>query len=206
MSIIQTIQDKFRPVLSDRTILNYIKKGWLVDHPIKPEQIQPNSIDLTLGHIWSKPNINAYNDIFESFIDPSVEIFYDSGEFRDFYKNRKAYLLHPGEFICMATNETLKIPSGIVAFVQGRSSIARLGIQTEQAGLVDSGFHGTITLEVENQSKYPILLMEGMRIAQVWFIRSQHASLLYSKEHMSKYNNQVKATGSRIHLDKEWSN
>lgn len=205
MNIIQLIQDQFRPVLSDRTILKYNKNGWLFEKPLRPEQIQPNSVDLTLADTWSIPNTNSFDDNFGEYINPSRRIYNDTGKFRENFNDKRAYLLYTGEFVCMATKEKLKIPSGIVAFVQGRSSIARLGIQTEQAGLVDSGFYGTITLEVENQSKHPILLIEGMRIAQVWFIKSQHADLLYSKEHMSKYNNQVEATGSRIHLDKEWS-
>lgn len=206
MNLIQSIQCQFRPVLSDKTILRYNKKGLLIDQPIRAEQLQPNSVDLTLSNTWTSSIPNNHTEEFGSFIDPSEKMNNISGEFAKKYKGKNAYLLNPGEFVCMATKEKLRIPSGIVAFVQGRSSIARLGIQTEQAGLVDSGFYGTITLEIENQTQYPILLMENMRIAQVWFIRAQYANLLYSKEHMSKYNEQIAATGSRIYLDKEWSN
>ena len=104
----------------------------------------------------------------------------------------------------MASNEYLVIPNGLMGFVQGRSSIARLSIQTETAGLIDAGFEGTITLEMYNQSDYPIMLFPGMRVAQVHFLRSQRADIPYSLARKSKYNEQIEATGSRIHLDEEW--
>jgi len=91
----------------------------------------------------------------------------------------------------------------VIAFVQGRSSIARLAVQTEQAGLIDAGFRGTITFEVFNQSDYPIILYPGMRIAQVYFFKAQYADKLYGSEKGSKYNGQIEATGSKVYLDPE---
>jgi dCTP deaminase len=114
----------------------------------------------------------------------------------------KSVLIQPGEFLLMSSNEELNIPNGIIAFVAGRSSIARLGIQVEQAGLIDAGFKGTITFEVYNQTKNPIRLYKGMRIAQVYFIKAEYADSLYgSADRSSKYQSQVLATGSRIHKD-----
>ena len=101
----------------------------------------------------------------------------------------------------MASNEILNIPNGIIAFVQGRSSIARLAIQTEQAGLIDAGFRGTITFEVFNQSDNPVKLYKDMRIAQVYFFKAQYADRLYGKEHGSKYNGQIDPTESMIYKD-----
>jgi len=100
----------------------------------------------------------------------------------------------------MSTKETLKIPNGIVAFIQGRSSVARLGIQVEQSGLVDSGFTGTITLEMFNESSEKIMLFEGMRIAEVYFFKSQYAEKLYDTL-KPKYQNQQGPTESRIYKD-----
>lgn len=212
------IRDVFSPVLSDKTILKYNEKGILIEGPLSPSQIQPNSIDLTLGNTWKKLIPNKYiekKDIFlnenenhtytyVTCIDTSIPVRYDEGLFqRDPARGVDYYTLMPGEFILMASNEILNIPNGILSFVQGRSSVARLGIQTEQAGLIDAGFRGTITFEVYNQTDQPIILYSGMRIAQVYFFKAQKALNAYGNEKGSKYHGQIEATGSHIHMDPE---
>ena len=217
MKIINTIKDFFRPVLSDKTILNYNKQGLLIEGTLSDSQVQPNSIDLTLGNTWKKLKYNHVdihdkvelgdNDAvsyIENCINPKNPIAYDEGLFtKDPDTGEEYYKLMPGEFILMASNEILNIPNGILSFVQGRSSIARLGIQTEQAGLIDAGFRGTITFEICNQSGYPLYLYKGMRVAQVYFFKAQLANKIYGVEKNSKYSNQIAATGSRIHMDPE---
>lgn len=199
-----------RSVLSDKTIVKYYKKGLLIETPIKPNQIQPNSVDLTLGKSFKKILSNdIMSDTYESggqiftrnqigFINPSKPIKYESGESKEF-------IIQPREFLLLASYEVLNIPNGIISFVQGRSSVARIGIQTEQAGLIDSGFRGTITFEVYNETQYPIKLYAGMRIAQVYFFKSQYANKLYGNDKKSKYLNQMDATGSKINNDIEFS-
>ena len=215
MKLINRIKDIFRPVLSDRTILSYNQRGLLIEGALNDCQVQPNSIDLTLGNTWKKikPNRTDFNDIVtlddkdfvspvEHCINPKVPISYNEGLFtKDPETGEEYYKLMPGEFILMASNEILNIPNGILSFVQGRSSIARLGIQTEQAGLIDAGFRGTITFEICNQSGYPIYLYRGMRVAQVYFFKAQIANKIYGAEKNSKYSNQIAATGSMIHKD-----
>ena len=203
--------DLFKPVLSDRTILRYNKKGLLIEGELSPNQIQPNSIDLTLADTFKI--LKSNDSVFCSHvIDPRDPIKYESGVFRDdpvpdgsaMVPGMKWYMLEPKSFCLMASREVLNIPNGILSFIQGRSSIARLAIQTEQAGLIDAGFRGTITFEVFNQSEYPILLFSGMRIAQVYFFKAQHAKTVYGDMHKgSKYFNQQEATGSRIDMDPE---
>ena len=205
------ITDLFKPVLSDRTIMRLNKKGILIEGELKPEQIQPNSVDLTLGDTFKRLKPNG--DLFAGpVIDVRDPINYEAGTFcEDPISNADAmapgvkwYKLEPGEFCLMASKEVLNIPNGVLSFVQGRSSIARIAIQTEQAGLIDAGFRGTITFEVYNQSKYPIVLFSGMRIAQVYFFKAQHASKVYGDPSRgSKYYNQMEATGSRIYIDPE---
>lgn len=205
------ITDAFKPVLSDKTILRYNQKGLLIENELAPNQIQPNSVDLTLADTFKvlKPNDVVYCN---HVIDPRDPIKYESGVFRDepipdgsaMVPGMKWYILEPKQFCLMASREVLNIPNGILSFVQGRSSIARLAIQTEQAGLIDAGFRGTITFEVFNQSDYPIILFSGMRIAQVYFFKAQHAKRIYGDmHHGSKYFNQQEATGSRINMDPE---
>jgi dCTP deaminase len=200
------INDFFRPVLSDRKIMELNKNGILFKAPIKPEQLQPNSVDLTLGKSWKilQPNIkNAPHFDGAAMIDSKSPIEYEEGWFNGSVSGEHYYVIQPKQFVLMASNEILNIPNGIIAFVQGRSSIARLAIQTEQAGLIDAGFLGTITFEVFNQSDFPIILYAGTRVAQVYFFKAQHALTPYGSDKGSKYNGQIEATGSRIHLDQE---
>lgn len=200
------IKDLFRPVLSDSTILKYNKKGLLIEGKLKKEQIQPNSIDLTLANTWAKMIPNSTNDNGK-IIDPRYKVKYKKFTFKKEVDEdeieREYFILRPKEFVLMASNEVLNIPNGVIAFVQGRSSIARLAIQTEQAGLIDSGFNGTITFEVFNQSDHAIKLYKDMRIAQVYFFKSQYAKEIYGSDKGSKYFGQIEATGSRINEDFE---
>lgn len=209
------IIDIGRPVLSDRTILKYNKKNRLIMGTISKTQLQPNSVDLTLANTWKKPTSNflhVKDGNMKHVIDPKKEILYEDGLFEESEdpatgKRHGYYILTPGEFVLMASKEVLNIPNGILSFVQGRSSIARLGIQTEQAGLIDAGFRGTITFEVKNETNEDIILYEGMRVAQVYFFKSQHALCPYGiLGHGSKYNLQIEATGSRINMDPELNN
>lgn len=208
MSVLQNLRDVFSPVLSDRTIIKYYKKGMLINSIIDPVQIQPNSVDLTVSNNYKVIKPNAFlsdppsqlstNGVrILNAIDPAATVGYTMDAFGDYV------VIGPGEFMLLASNEVLNIPNGIVAFVQGRSSVARMGIQTEQAGLVDSGFRGTITFEVYNETKYPIKIYKGMRIAQVYFFKSQRSDKVYGKDKGSKYSGQIYATGSRINEDPE---
>lgn len=187
-------------VLSDRSILAMNAKGKLIDERLTENQVQPNSVDLTLSDSVSKLNY-----LERQCIDPKREIKYTEEYFiNNPNEDKEFYILQPGEFVLMASNETINVPNGYIAFVAGRSSIARLGIQVEQAGLIDAGFHGTITFEVYNQTKNPIILYEGMRFAQVYFIKAQPAQRPYAhRNHNSKYQRQVLATGSKINKDPE---
>lgn len=196
-----------RSLLSDKTISKYIKKGLLLQGNIKVEQLQPNSVDLTLANSILKITPNDKEDIIgtlkvSEYVNTKKFIKYKDDRFKLEEKSVSdfGYILQPNEFCLMSSNETLCIPNGIVGFVQGRSSIARLGIQTEQAGLIDAGFHGTITFEVYNQSPFPVKLYKDMRIAQVYFFKAQKATKLYDRNN-NKYNGQEGATGSLIYKD-----
>lgn len=212
MGSLRMLHDYFSPVLSDRTIMKYNRKGILIEQPISKEQLQPNSVDLTLGNTYKvlKPNSaipelnnfggHRYLKGLIDCIDVRKEIQYERG----IIDNR--IIIEPGKFVLLASKEILNIPNGILSFVQGRSSIARVGIQTEQAGLIDSGFRGTITFEVFNETEYPIALYTGMRVAQVYFFKAQYASQVYgAKNKGSKYYSQIEATGSKINMDREFN-
>lgn len=199
------------PVLSDRTIIEMNHNGILIEGPLNDTQIQPNSIDLTLGKSWKKVKPNSTWNDGVPVIDVEKPMVYEAGEFKQKTAiftgvpvGKPYYIIQPGEFVLMASREVLSIPNGILAFVQGRSSMARIGIQTEQAGLVDAGFHGTITFEVFNEGNCPVKLVEGMRVAQLYFYKAQKADRPYgSRGKGSKYHGQIEPTGSCINEDPE---
>ena len=92
------------------------------------------------------------------------------------------------------------MPDHLAAFVAGRSSVGRLGLQIQNAGFVDSGFQGQITLELYNQSEKPILLKAGVRICQIVFFQLDEPT---AQPYQGKYQGQEGATGSRLYKDFE---
>lgn len=115
------------------------------------------------------------------------------------YSIRHPYILLPGEFVLGATQEKVDLPKDVCGFVQGRSSIGRIGLTVQNAGFIDPGFKGTITLELVNESRYPIALIPGYRVVQIVLLDVRDNEIGYE----GKYNGQYRPTGSRMYLDKE---
>jgi dCTP deaminase len=114
------------------------------------------------------------------------------------------FIIQPGEFVLAATLETITLPDDIVARVDGKSSLGRLGLLIHAtAGFVDPGWTGRLTLELSNVAKMPIAVRPGMRICQISFLRlSTPAERLYgSPELGSKYQGQTEPTASRAYQD-----
>ena len=149
----------------------------------------PASVDLTLANQILVPK--AIN----GFVRLGSKVQYSLVPFSE----ERPFILVPGAFVLGATVETVNIPHEICAFVQGRSSIGRIGLSVQNAGFVDPGFHGTITLELKNDSRNPIAPVPGYRIAQLVFIDANGVTTPYD----GKYNGQIAPTGSRMHMDKE---
>ena len=189
-----------RSILSDTQLRELISQGKLIESPIKEEQYQPNSIDLTLSNQFCYLEANDYNEEDGDYIDIGKPIEYELFHFSKQYGGIEYEVIDPGEFLLMSTNEILNIPNGYVGFICGRSSIARIGLQTEQAGFIDAGFRGTLTLEVYNQTKFPIKLYKDMRICQVYFMPCALSEKTYQDKN-NKYQDQIEATGSKIYLD-----
>ncbi len=181
-------------ILNDINLKRAIKEYNLIENLIDVDkQIQPNSVDITLSGVALTLQPNSEDGLY---IDPKYPMDNNiSEEFEDYY------VLQSGEFRLFASNEKFNMPNGLVGFVQGRSSVARLGIEIEAAGLIDAGFSGTITLEVCNQTRHPIRLYKNMRIGQVHFSRAEKAEKLYCSDRGSKYNEQILPTASRIYED-----
>ena len=174
-------------ILSDKQIRVMIERGNLIS-PVTDKQINPASVNLTLGNTYLIPKVKKVGSTYLG----------DEVEYHRFEVNEgHGFPIDPGEFILATTQERVNIPSNIAAFVQGRSSIGRIGLTTQNAGFVDPGFHGHITLELVNESPNTIILKEGYPVAQLVFFECYPVERPYR----GKYNDQVEATGSRMYLD-----
>ena len=108
--------------------------------------------------------------------------------------------INPGMFVLAETYEAITLPDNVVATIEGKSSIARLGITLHQTGgWIDAGFSGTITLEICNANQRPVRLHAGMPIGQLVFYTTEKAEKPYGAKGDAKYLNQKNATLSRYH-------
>ncbi|MBE6488148.1 MAG: dCTP deaminase [Methanosphaera stadtmanae] len=187
-------------ILSDVDIKKYIDEGKIIIDPITDDkQIQPSSVDLRLGDefkgftIVTKPFIDPFDDTdLETYMN---EITVEKGE---------PFIIHPGEFTLATTYETVCLPDDIVARVEGRSSMGRLGITMHvTAGYIDPGFEGKITLEISNIGKMPVALYPGQRVCQIVFeTMTSPANKPYGHEDRdSKYMGQKGPQVSKIKED-----
>ncbi len=175
-------------ILSDKTIASLLEQKTLVIDPITPDSIQPASIDCRLGSHYLIIDDLQPNNGFLSFDE---EIKYREVQQNDI-------IMPPKSFLLATTIEYIEIPNGYSAFVEGRSSIGRMGLFIQNAGWVDSGFKGRITLELYNANSLPIKLISGRRICQLVLCQMDGPA---DKPYAGKYQNQQQAIGSRIFKD-----
>jgi len=172
----------------DKQIRNLVICKKIRIEPYDENSINPNSYDLHLGNHFQ---ISKQNGGINPYDQRTVE--------KAFYEKTCSELwIQPGEFILGRTEEKISLPADIVGSVEGKSSLARLGLSIHQTGgWIDAGFSGSITLELYNCSPNQILLNAGMPIAQIVFFSTVPAELPYGKRKNSKYQNQIGATLSR---------
>jgi dCTP deaminase len=180
-------------VLSDGTIRRFVDEGRIVIDPWDPDLVQPASVDLRLGdsfRVFHNHRVTAI-DLRDPPKNLTEEVTIPSGE---------PFAIHPGEFALGRTLETVAIPDDIVARIEGKSSLGRLGLIVHAtAGFVDPGFTGSLTLEITNLTRVPIKLYAGLPIAQLSFMTlDAPAEHPYGSEALgSHYQGQVAATESR---------
>lgn len=175
-------------ILSDKTILMMLENGVLRISPLSKDQVQPASVDVRLGNTFS-----IVEDSYTGIITLENEIKYKTIK-------TDTYVLLPGQFVLATTMEYLELPNDLTAFVEGRSSLGRMGLFIQNAGWVDPGFNGEITLELYNANRCAIELKAGRRIGQLVFAKMDNAAL---NPYNGKYQGQKGATGSRVFLDNE---
>ena len=176
-------------IVSRETLQELIAAGEVVVEPLNPEHMQPASIDLTLGTHFLKVDENSIDRIT---LDSELR-YLDLHTGAD-----EEIVIPPLSFLLAVTRERIRLPANMTAFVEGRSSIGRIGLFIQNAGWVDPGFDGTITLELFNANRLPIRLRAGRRICQIVFAQLDRST---SRPYQGKYQHQSAAVGSRIHLD-----
>ena len=192
-------------ILSDKTIKEYLEEGKIVIDSLKDEQqIQPSSVDMRLGD-----EFKVFKVIRKPYIDPKDEE--DIAEYMESstVPEGEAFIIHPNEFALATTQEYVKVPDDLVARVEGRSSMGRLGVTMHvTAGYVDPGFEGRITLEISNIGAMPVALYPGQRVCQLVFeTMTTPAELPYGHpKRNSKYMKQLKPESSIVKLDYELKN
>lgn len=193
--------------LSDRDIIQHLKVGKITIEPQpKQEKIKGISVDLRLDN-----RFRVFNDHTAPFIDLSgprdeVQKIMDSvmGE-EILIPEGDAFFLHPGELALAATFESVTIPDDLVGWLDGRSSLARLGLMVHvTAHRIDPGWNGQIVLEIFNSGKLPLALRPGMDICAINFETLSSASVKpYNKRADAKYRNQQGPIASRINQDQK---
>ncbi len=173
-------------IISDQTLRDLINEGTIVRAPIDEKSIQPASIDCRLG--------NHFLVLEENQMD--IINLDDEIKYREITSD--TITIPPKSFLLATTQEYLEIPDNIVAFVEGRSSIGRIGLFIQNAGLIDPGFKGRITLELYNASSLPIKLQAGKRMCQIVFSYLDKAA---AKPYNGKYQGQNVTVGSRVIQD-----
>lgn len=148
-------------VLSDRDLAALVANGELKFRPqLASDQIGPASVDLKLGNTFMVFRPGRYVEL-----DPKKGLPADYME--TIVLRKRPFILHPGNFVLASTREYLTVPDNYVVNVEGKSTLARMGILVHTAGFVDPGFEGSLTLEISNHADLPVLLHPGMYICQI---------------------------------------
>lgn len=178
--------------LSNVDIYNAILEGGLKIEPCVSENIQAASMDITLSNSFAVMDKKSADEKVK-IIDLSEPITYKKIVSDEF-------ILYPRHFVLASTQESVTLPNDISADVEGRSSIGRAGIFIQNAGWIDPGFSGQITLELYNAGTCAVRLKRGMRIGQLVF---SYLKTPTDTPYNGKYQYQKGATESMIFKDPE---
>jgi dCTP deaminase len=180
-------------VLSDRTIRERIADGSIGIDPYAPELMQPSSLDV---------RVDRFFRVFRNSRYPYIDVKARQEDLTELVEveGDEAFILHPGEFVLGSTLERVTLPDDLVARLEGKSSLGRLGLLIHStAGFIDPGWDGHVTLELSNVANLPITIYPSMKIGQLSFVQlSEPADLPYGSEGIgSKYQGQRGPTPSR---------
>ena len=179
-------------VLSDRTIRRLIHEGRIGIDPLDEGLIQPSSVDV---------RVDRYFRVFHNARYPFIDVREAQEDLTELVEvDSEPFILHPGEFVLGSTLERIRLPDDLVARLEGKSSLGRLGLLIHStAGFIDPGWDGHVTLELSNVANLPITIYHGMKIGQLSFVQlSEPAQAPYGSGGLgSKYQGQKGPTPSR---------
>lgn len=186
-----------RMIFSDRTIKEAIAESRISIDPYEPAMVQPSSVDVRCD-----PNFRVFENHKYAVIDPKAP----QGDLTSGVTATRdtPFILHPGEFVLGSTLESIALAADVVARLEGKSSLGRLGLLIHStAGFIDPGFKGQVTLELSNVANLPIAIYPEMKIGQISFYQmTTPAEFPYgSPELGSKYQGQTGPTPSQMHKD-----
>ncbi len=184
-------------VLSDRDIRAALQAGRVRIDPYDATCLQPSSVDLHLDADFRVFRNNRY---------PFIDVRAPQPDLTELVsiKEDEPFILHPNEFVLGQTLEWVELPDDLVARLEGKSSLGRLGLLIHStAGYVDPGWKGNLTLELSNVANLPIALYRGMKIGQISFFKmSSPVERPYgSRELGSRYQGQSSPTASLYSKD-----
>src|SRR6266576_561423 len=180
-------------VLSDRTIKEEIAAGRLVFDPYDESLVQPSSVDMRVDRSFRVFNNSRY---------PYIDVRKPMENLTELVtvEDEEPFVLHPGEFVLGQTLERVQLPDDLVARLEGKSSLGRLGLVIHStAGFVDPGWNGHVTLELSNVANLPVTIYPEMKIGQISFVQlSEPAATPYGTGGIgSKYQGQRGPTPSK---------
>ena len=180
-------------VLSDRTIERLLAEGRIEIDPYDPTLLQPSSVDV---------RVDRYFRVFRNSRYPYIDVKTEQEDLTELVEvaDVEPFILHPGEFVLGSTLERVTLPDDLVARLEGKSSLGRLGLLIHStAGFIDPGFDGHVTLELSNVANLPITIYPAMKIGQLSFVQmSEPAETPYGSGSLgSKYQGQRGPTPSR---------
>jgi len=184
-------------IFSDRTIKEAIAAGRITIDPYDESMVQPSSVDLKCDETFRVFENHRYSHIDPKADQPDLTAAVQA-------TSDQPFMLHPGEFVLGSTLEVVGLADDIVARLEGKSSLGRIGLLIHStAGFIDPGFRGQVTLELSNVASLPIAIYPGMKIGQVSFYQlSTPAEHPYGSPGAgSKYQGQSGPTPSRVHRD-----
>ncbi len=179
-------------VLSDRTIARLLAQGRIEIDPYDAALLQPSSVDV---------RVDRYFRVFRNNLYPFIDVKQEQEQLTELVEIAdEPFILHPGEFVLGSTLERVRLPDDLVARLEGKSSLGRLGLLIHStAGFIDPGWNGHVTLELSNVASLPITIYRGMRIGQLSFMElTEPAENPYGAGAIgSKYQGQKGPTPSR---------
>src|SRR6476659_5433051 len=152
-------------VLADRTIARLIDEGRIGIEPYDPALLQPSSVDV---------RVDRFFRVFHNARYPYIDVREPQEDLTELVEveNGTPFILHPGEFVLGSTLERIRLPDDLVARLEGKSSLGRLGLLIHStAGFIDPGWDGHVTLELSNVANLPVTIYPEMKIGQISFVQ-----------------------------------